>query len=252
VDGVPVKFTIDTGTSTGVYLSSADVKRLGLKKHLKSLGTTIYAGDNTVGAQTHLFYAKYFNVGPIHVQNVYVYVGAGNHSYIGLHLLKELQSFSISTDKISHAKKKVTICGPMARARMPMPQAFTYPFLSVHANGDPFGVYLDSGMRIRMKKKTLDMYVPSRGAVVLRHHGNVKHTQTVEIVLAQHVKLVKFKSTEFGASLATLPLSVFTMPNAMFMPDPDVEGALTYGFLKHGFVYYDFVKRRMCIGRSSR
>lgn len=52
--------------------------------------------------------------------------------------------------------------------------------------------------------------------------------------------------------LEALSLSVWTVPIVMFVSDPAVDGALAYGLLKKGFVYYDFIDRKMCIGRFNR
>lgn len=251
VDGVQVRFTVDTGTSAGIYLSSVDIRRLGIEKHLVSLGASFDASDNTGGAEVSLFYAKHFRVGPIRVQNVYIDVGPGSSSYIGLHLLRKLRKFSVSAHKISRTEGRVVACGSMRWVRMPVTQAFSYPFLSIHINDNLFGLFLDSGMHLGTQKGDSDIYVPSRGASILRQDASAKHRQAGDVVMVQHGKVIKFQSERFDANIGTLSLSAWTVPSVMFVSDPAVDGALAYGFLKRGFVYYDFVNRRMCIGRSN-
>lgn len=253
VNGVHVKFIVDTGTSSSVYLSNFEMKRLGIEKNLAPLGASFYARDNTGGARVSLFYAKHLSVGPIHARNVYVDVGPGDSSYIGLNLLRKLHKFSISADEITHLTNgHAAACGSMRWVRMPVTQAFSYPFMSIYSNDSPFGLFLDSGMHIRTQNGNSDMYVSSRGANILRRSSKVTPLKTRNIIMAQNGKLTKFRLEQFDTNIGKLPVTASTMPDAMFVSDPAVDGVLTYGFLKKGFVYYDFVDRRMCIGRIVR
>lgn len=253
INGVRIKFNVDTGTNSGIYLSDADVRKLGIRKSLIPLGASLYAEDNTGGEGVSLFYAKHFSLGPIHVKNVYIAVGPGNSSYVGLRLLRELGRFSIYSDKIIRGKEHVAACGLMRRVRMPVTQAFSYPFFIIDIDHNRFGLFLDSGMHIRVRGGSSDIYVPVKSASVLQHGHSVKLYDAGKITMTQHGKMVKFPSEQFHIKFGILSLSVSTVPDAMFMiTDPDVGGALTYGFLKKGFVYYDFVDRTMCIGRSRR
>lgn len=85
---------------------------------------------------------------------------------------------------------------------------------------------------------------------MLRHDGSVKHRHAENVVMVQHGNVIKFQSDLFDTNIGTLSLSAWTVPSATFVSDPAVDGALAYGFLKKGFVYYDFDDRKMCIGHS--
>lgn len=250
VNNIRVRLAVDTGASSGIYLSSADVNRLGIGKALISTGMSIYVKDNTGGTMINLFYVKHFHVGPIHVHNAYVEVGPGNRSSIGLHLLRRLRDFSIYANKIIRGRGRAIACGPMKWVRMPITQAFSYPFMDIRVNDNRFGLFLDSGMRINVKKGMSDMYVSRRGATILQRGEIHDSRESSDVVMTQNGKTVKFESEIFKKNIGDISLLVMVVPNAMLVPDKFVDGVLMYGFLNKNYVYYDFIKDRMCMGDS--
>lgn len=251
VDGVRIPLIVDTGTSSGIYLSKAMVKRLGIAKYLVPLKTSFGAGDNTGGMETDLFVATHFRMGPINVQNVYVNVGPGDHSYIGLYLLRPLGSFAITSNKIRREALHAAVCGGIRQVRMPVTQAFTYPFLDVRVNGGTFGLFLDSGMRIRAQGRYVAMYMSHKGVSQSDIDVAGRRRRVGEIVIMQHGKLKKFNADRYDITIAGLPISAWSAPGLAFVTDPAIDGVLAYGFLERGFVSYDFVHRRMCIGSTN-
>lgn len=259
INGVHLKIAIDTGTSSNVYLSEYEAKQLGIMKYLTPLGASFMALDNIGLSRTDLFYAKNLRVGPIEVHNVYIDVGPGNHSFVGMNLLRRLNRFSISDHALTIGsgvdKGAAVVCGPMRFARLPVTRAFSYPFFDINMKGGKFGVILDSGVRKLSSDANFSIYVSSVGAKKLRQSALITDQRSRQMIFKTHGRTMTFPAESFDADVKALHfrMSVVEVPaTALFLTDLAVDGVLTRSFLEKGFVDYDFINRKMCIGRNQK
>lgn len=242
----PILVRADTG-STAIFLSRSDVEKLKLEDDLVPLSKTVAFAENASSFfNGGLYYVKTFVLGPVHIDNAYIVVYNGNVSIVGMSILEPLKKFSISSSRISDFRlSSADVCSPMIYSRSG--RSGSFPFSYVRTNFGRMGLMLDNGLIGHGPFVNAEVALAPAQVALLKDHLNDGNATVVNASIAEGGKYVPFKTVMFRIKINGRSASAYFNHEDYY--DKRVDGKLTFDFLKHAVVSYDFPDRKMCIRR---